>query len=135
MNFQNNKFILLLFIGVASLFLGYQTHQVLFPQPSHQEIIIEMPALPAPSESPKANATGQSIYEAHCAACHDTGAANAPKIKDKSAWASRLSKETSVLLEHVINGYNLMPPKGACLECSNTDLKKAVTYMIKQSKD
>lgn len=114
------------------LFLGYKTQQRLSPS-STEGVVIEMEALPAPSEPLKSGLTAQSIYESHCAACHDTGAASAPKIGDKAEWSSRISKGTPLLLRHVIEGYNLMPPKGACLQCSDTDLQMAVDYMVKKS--
>src|SRR5687768_7129906 len=34
--------------------------------------------------------TGQQVYEAVCAACHATGALNAPKVGDAAVWAPLL---------------------------------------------
>ena len=34
-------------------------------------------------------ADGQQIYQSSCQACHATGAAGAPKLGDKEAWAPR----------------------------------------------
>jgi cytochrome c5 len=33
-----------------------------------------------------------------------------------------------------ISGKNAMPPKGACMDCSDDDLKAAIEYMVSQSK-
>lgn len=32
-------------------------------------------------------ASGKDVYEASCVACHASGAAGAPKLEDKAAWA------------------------------------------------
>jgi cytochrome c5 len=116
------------FIGIYSLSLGYRTQQRL--SNSSKETVIEMEALPAISAPVNGKVTGKFIYESHCAACHDTGATNAPRLTDKSAWETRKRQGDSILLQHVIQGYNLMPPRGACLECSDTDLKAAVAYIV-----
>jgi cytochrome c5 len=38
------------------------------------------------------------------------------------------------LMQHTLNGFNAMPPKGTCMACSDEDLKAAVEYMISESK-
>lgn len=128
--------LIFLVVGFISVFLGYKAQQILSPQKNYlasNEIVIEMEALPAPPTHQTNAPNHQSIYESHCAACHDTGAVNAPKLGDTSAWAARIAKGRSLLLEHVLQGYNLMPPKGGCLECSDDDLKAATDYIIKKS--
>lgn len=72
-----------------------------------------------------------AVYTAKCAACHTTGAAGAPKLGDKAAWANRLGKGVDGLLATVISGKGAMPPRGACADCSDADLKAAIQYMIK----
>ncbi|MCG6900617.1 MAG: cytochrome c5 family protein [Gammaproteobacteria bacterium] len=78
-------------------------------------------------------ADGQQIYQASCQACHATGAAGAPKLGDKEAWAPRIATGMDALLSSAINGKNAMPPKGACMSCSDEDLKAAIEYMVSQS--
>ena len=39
------------------------------------------------ANAPKVLQSGEQVYKAICAACHDSGAANAPKMGDKAAWA------------------------------------------------
>lgn len=124
------EILIFLVVGLISLFLGYKAQQIISPQTSSNEIVIEMEALPAPPAHQTNAPNNQSVYESHCAACHDTGAANAPKLGDTSAWAPRIAKGRSILLEHVLQGYNLMPPKGGCLECSDADLKAATDYIV-----
>jgi cytochrome c5 len=78
-------------------------------------------------------ADGQKIYQTSCQACHATGAANAPKLGDKEAWAPRIATGMDAMLASAIKGKNAMPPKGACASCSDADLKAAIEYMVSQS--
>ncbi len=79
-------------------------------------------------------ATGKKIYQSKCAVCHDSGAAGAPKFGDATAWAPRIAQGTDILFQHAINGYNSMPPKGTCMNCSDNEVKAAVQYLINNSK-
>ncbi len=86
-----------------------------------------------PLSTPKTNHLGKALIESHCILCHGTGIAGAPRFGNKADWKFRIKKSLSLLLKHVKNGYNAMPPKGACLECSSEDLKTAIRYIIKNS--
>lgn len=83
-------------------------------------------------------AHGKEIFGRVCFACHATGAAGAPKVGDKAAWAPRIKQGLPVLLQHAENGLStnglMMPPRGTCGDCSNDDLKAAIEYMVSQSK-
>ena len=74
--------------------------------------------------------TGDQVYNGACAACHNTGAAGAPKTGDAAGWAGRVDKGMETLVSHVINGYNAMPAKGLCMDCSDQELADAVSYML-----
>ncbi|HUT42290.1 MAG TPA: c-type cytochrome [Gammaproteobacteria bacterium] len=78
-------------------------------------------------------ADAEGIYNTKCMACHATGAANAPKLGDKEAWAPRIATGKDALLASAINGKNAMPPKGACMECSDEDLAAVIDYMTSKS--
>ena len=75
----------------------------------------------------------QQIYSTYCQACHAAGVAGAPKLGDTEAWAPRIEKGMDTLVDHVVNGFNAMPPKGTCMSCSEEDLKATVDYMVGQS--
>jgi len=75
--------------------------------------------------------SGKDRYAASCGFCHDTGAAGAPKLGNKAAWAPRLAKGENVLIKNAISGIGAMPPKGMCPTCSDAEIKAAVEYMIK----
>ena len=79
-------------------------------------------------------ADGQKIYQATCQACHASGAAGAPKLGDKAAWAPRIATGVDAMLAVAIKGKGAMPPKGACAACTDDDLKAAIEYMVSQSK-
>lgn len=78
-------------------------------------------------------ADAEGIYNTKCMACHATGAANAPKLGDKEAWAPRIATGKDALLASAINGKNAMPPKGACMDCSDEDLAAVIDYMTSKS--
>lgn len=74
--------------------------------------------------------SGQQIYETSCFACHLTGVSQAPRLGNRSEWRTPLTQNISALYDHVLNGYNAMPPRGACADCSDDELRAAVDYMI-----
>lgn len=77
--------------------------------------------------------SGEDVYESKCAACHISGAAGAQKLGDKAAWAPVIAKGIDVLYTSTISGFNGMPAKGLCFDCTDDELKAAVDYMVHQS--
>lgn len=76
---------------------------------------------------------GKVIYEKYCGMCHAKEPVipiGAPTIGDKEAWGDRLDKQETELLASVIKGLNAMPARGTCMECSDSDLQKAIYYML-----
>ena len=76
----------------------------------------------------------KSIYTASCAACHASGAAGAPKLGDKAAWAARIKTGSEGLYNSALKGKNAMPPKGGNASLSDAEVKAVVDYMVSQSK-
>ena len=74
--------------------------------------------------------SGDQVYNAACAGCHVSGAAGAPKTGDSGAWAARIDKGMETLVKHVIDGYNAMPARGLCADCSDQEIADAVAYMV-----
>ena len=85
-----------------------------------------------------AQADGQKTYQTACFACHGTGAAGAPKIGDKAAWAPRIAQGMATLEKHALGGFKgkkgVMPAKGGRADLSDADVKAAVAHMVSQSK-
>lgn len=78
-------------------------------------------------------ANGKAVYEATCAACHASGAAGAPKLGDKAAWAPRI-KDAAAMQAAALKGKGVMPAKGGNSSLSDADVLAAVDYLVSQSK-
>ena len=75
---------------------------------------------------------GDQVYQAQCAACHNVGAAGAPKLGDAAAWAPRLKTGYDTLLNSVLKGKGAMAAQGGG-DFSDYELARAVVYMANQS--
>ncbi|MBQ4834193.1 cytochrome c5 family protein [Pseudoalteromonas sp. MMG010] len=84
----------------------------------------DKPAGPVVPAGPR---SGQQVYQSTCFACHGTGALGAPKSADD--WAPRIAKGKDVLLQHALNGFNQMPAKGTCMDCSEDEISAAIDFM------
>jgi cytochrome c5 len=80
---------------------------------------------------------GAGTYQSACFACHGTGAAGAPKVGDKAAWADRIKQGNDTLYEHAIKGFQgkagFMPAKGGNAGLSDAAVKAAVDHMVSNS--
>lgn len=81
----------------------------------------------------KAPRSGEAVYKAHCAMCHASGVAGAPKF-GTADWKPHIAKGMPTLYKHAMEGFNAMPPKGMCSNCSEQEIKNAVDYMVDNSK-
>lgn len=70
-----------------------------------------------------------AIYTQFCTACHASGVAGAPKRGDEAAWQPRLAQGRERLLQHTFQGFNAMPPRGTCADCSDEELTAAMDYL------
>lgn len=82
---------------------------------------------------------GKEIFGHLCTTCHSTGAAGAPKITDKSAWAPRIKEGIATLVKHAIDGYtgpdgNHMPAKGGNPALTDAQVEATVKWMVSQVK-
>lgn len=73
---------------------------------------------------------GATVYNTFCTACHSTGASGAPIKGDAAAWQPRIAQGKDVLMNHAINGFNIMPPRGTCMDCSDDEISDAIDYLI-----
>ncbi len=112
-------------------------------QPEAQEAAVsEEPAMteatPAkiagtPADSDGAERSGEELYNTFCIACHSVGLANAPKFGDAAAWSKLLEVGIDALIASAKKGKNVMPPKGTCMDCSDTEFKNAIQFMSGQN--
>jgi cytochrome c5 len=75
----------------------------------------------------------ERVYMQSCWACHNSGAAGAPKVGVAADWAPRIGKGMDTLLTNAITGINAMPAKGLCFTCTDDDLKDLIQYMVDSS--
>ncbi|WP_027853399.1 c-type cytochrome [Marinobacterium litorale] len=87
----------------------------------------------APAAASGGARTGESIYNGKCAACHGSGVLGAPKFGTNEMTARLEEKGMETLLTHAINGFNAMPPKGTCADCSDDEIKATIEYMLEGS--
>ena len=82
------------------------------------------------SESVAAGRTGEAVYNLGRAACHTAGLAGAPMLANQAQWEGRLEKGLETLTNNAYNGYNAMPAKGLCMDCSLEEIERSVQYML-----
>ncbi len=77
--------------------------------------------------------SGKEAVETSCFACHGSGANGAPKIGDKQAWAKRTAQGLTSLTASALKGIRQMPPHGGNPGLTDTEIERAITYMVNQS--
>lgn len=85
------------------------------------------------ANAPRVLQAGSAVYSAVCAACHDSGAAGAPKSGDNASWAARISQGYDTLVKHAIEGIRAMPAKGGNPDLDNIEVARAVVFMANKS--
>ena len=91
---------------------------------------IKLSAAPA---VPKGAKTGEQVVTAICGACHNTGAAGAPKVGDNAAWAPRLGLGLDGLTKSAIAGKNAMPARGGGADLTDEAIARAIAFMANKS--
>jgi cytochrome c5 len=85
------------------------------------------------ANAPKQLQTADAVYKSTCAACHDSGAAGAPKTGDAGAWSARIAQGYNTLVEHAVKGIRAMPAKGGNPELDDLEVAAAVVLMANKS--
>jgi cytochrome c5 len=85
-----------------------------------------------------ASSSAEDIYSQTCAGCHNGGLkgwlTGAPATGDKEAWKILNEKGLEALTAASIQGFDKMPAKGGCEECSDEQIRLTVEYMAAKSK-
>lgn len=89
---------------------------------------------PTVTAAERATWDGARIYDEVCDRCHKMGVDGAPEPGDREAWAARLDKGRSTLLQHLHEGFNEMPPRGDCSFCSDAQLEDALDHILARSR-
>ena len=79
--------------------------------------------------------SGAKIYQDICSSCHENGDFDAPRLKDISAWQTRLTKGKQELYKSAFNGLGDNMPARDQYEGHITDkeIYSAVNYMLKKT--
>ncbi|MCA3178410.1 MAG: cytochrome c5 family protein [Burkholderiales bacterium] len=80
----------------------------------------------------KALRPAEEVYKAQCGACHEVGAAGAPKLGDTAAWAPRIKTGYEALLGSALKGKGAMAAQAGG-EYSDAEIGRAVVYMANKS--
>ena len=81
---------------------------------------------------PKVLASGADVYKVQCAACHDAGAAGAPKLGDAGAWAARIRTGYETLLNSALKGKGAMAAQGGG-QYDDVEIARAVVHLVNAS--
>ena len=73
-------------------------------------------------------ATGETVYNTQCVACHGSGAAGAPKLGDNAAWAARIKTGFDALVASALKGKGAMAAQGGG-DFQDVEIARAVAYM------
>lgn len=76
---------------------------------------------------------GQRIVAHFCSNCHAKKPlipVGAPRMGVKSDWQNRLKAGFEMLFKHTDEGFNAMPPRGGCFECSDRQLIEAILVLL-----
>ena len=76
--------------------------------------------------------TGEQVYKAQCMACHDAGAAGAPKLSDVGAWSARIKTGYEALLNSALKGKGAMGAQAGG-DFDDFEIARAVVYMANAS--
>lgn len=69
-------------------------------------------------------------YERSCMACHASRNSGAPLTGFAPHWNRRLAQGMDQLIKHAAEGFNAMPARGQCNDCSLDDLRALTQFMI-----
>jgi len=85
------------------------------------------------SSAVAADRSGKEVVDSLCISCHTSGAGGAPRIGDTKAWSERAAKGLTGLTKSALAGVRQMPAHGGNPELSDTEIERAITYMVNQS--
>jgi len=79
---------------------------------------------------------GAQLYRQYCVTCHGSGALGAPGVgkEHRLYWSHEIEEDGfDTLVQEAINGFNSMPPRGGCFDCSDDEIRSTVIYMLHKS--
>lgn len=76
---------------------------------------------------------GKATYDTVCAACHTSGALNAPKLGQTPKWKKLAREGFNDLVGNALVGIRQMPAKGGKPELTDMQVAWAVHYLVTTS--
>jgi cytochrome c5 len=92
-----------------------------------------LPTLVAPAAAADTPRSGSEVYALACIACHETGAAGAPRRGDAKAWKPLIAEGQATLSRMAIKGIRGMPPKGGRPDLTDLEVRRAVAYLANEA--
>lgn len=80
---------------------------------------------------------GAQIAQHYCAMCHAEKPMvplGAPRMGHSDDWTQRMKQGMTVLFQHAEEGFNAMPARGGCFECSDEQLRMAILSILPNKK-
>lgn len=96
-------------------------------------LLAVLASLSGPADAQRPNRQGKEVVDAVCGACHTSGKDGAPRIGDNAAWANRAAQGLTGLTAHAITGIRKMPAHGGSTGVNDTELERAIVYMVNRS--
>jgi cytochrome c5 len=90
-------------------------------------------AAAAPAGAQDSRSSGREVYDVVCASCHDGADKSAPRIGDRSAWATLRKKGQEALTRDAIHGIRDMPAHGGSKGLSDYEIQRATVYLVNSS--
>ena len=70
-------------------------------------------------------------YSRSCLMCHASPDAKAPLVHDRADWQKRIAERgLDTVISHAESGFNAMPPKGQCMDCTPAELHALTRFMM-----
>ena len=123
---------MLLLFGVAAMAAGCVQVDAPAPQANGGEPSAGEKAPEQPGAIRSANVSGETVYRAACAHCHDSGVGGAPVTGDPDSWSSPSPSWETVLAQHTSGGY-LAASADSAPRLPDAAVRQATDYMIQRT--
>ena len=77
--------------------------------------------------------SGKQVVDEICSGCHTAGLHGAPRLGDREAWIKRARDGIDKLTNSAIRGHREMPARGGTASLLDTEMRAAVTHMVRSS--
>ena len=88
------------------------------------------PAAATAADTPR---TGKQVVDEICSGCHAAGVNGAPRLGDREEWIRRARDGIDKLTGSAIRGHRNMPARGGTASLLDTEMRAAVTHMVRSS--